>query len=103
MIAEGNEAKYSNEKRRHEVELIQPFHDGTFKRCPLCGRSVFMPCLACALEVDGHVNDPVDTMEEEPLRIQLEGNQRQRYEYCRLEKYAEIIKREEREKKNGSY
>ena len=80
-----------------EIERMRMFHDGPFGRCPRCGRKVFLPCLACAVELEGDVNDPLDTAEEEPLRVELDGDQRQRYEYCRLEKIAEAVRREDDE------
>lgn len=78
-----------------EVEFLRSYHDGPFGRCPHCGRKVFLPCLACETERGGDVSDPLDTAEEEPMRVQLEGEYRQRYEYIHLEKIAESVRRME--------
>lgn len=91
-------------KRYEEAEFFRHFHKGPLEKCPQCGRMVFSPCLACRTELMGQVNDPIETTEEESLHIQLEGEQRQRYEYCRLKKIAEAIRHEEYEtRKNDPY
>ncbi|HBT76496.1 MAG TPA: hypothetical protein DEB39_06130 [Planctomycetaceae bacterium] len=84
-------------KRYSETEMFSHFHDGPFGRCPDCGRMVFLPCLACLTEQDGDVADPAETVEAEPMCIHLDGDERQRYEYVRLEKIAEEIRRSEKE------
>ncbi len=84
-------------KRYAEAETFRHFHDGPFGRCPRCGRMVFLPCLACLTERGGKIVDPAETAEEDPMRIQLEGDQRQRYEYLRMEKVAESLASEGRE------
>ncbi len=86
-----------NRQRYLETEMFRHFHDGPFGRCPDCGRMVFLPCLACRTEKVGTVADPAEVAEEEPMCVQLEGEQRQRYEYIRLEKVAEEIRRSEKE------
>ena len=83
------------ESYREEIELFRVYHSGKFGKCPECGRAVFLPCLACETELGGDMEDPWDTAEEEPLRIQLEGDERRRYEYCRLKKIADYARCEE--------
>ncbi|HBT77160.1 MAG TPA: hypothetical protein DEB39_09595 [Planctomycetaceae bacterium] len=84
-------------KRYSEPEMFRHFHGGSFGRCPECGRMVFLPCLACRTEQVGKSVDPLETVEVESMYVQLEGDERQRYEYFRLEKIAEEIQRFEQE------
>lgn len=97
MIVTENANREATEKLDPVTESIRPFHPGPLRRCSRCGRKVFLPCLACQTELEGKVNDPFETTEEEPLHIQLEGEQRQRYEYLRLKKVSEAVRRQDRE------
>ncbi len=89
----------ATELHPEEIERMRSFHDGPFGRCPDCGRMVFLPCLACSVERFGRVRDPLDESgdEADALRIQLEGEQRQRYEYLHMKKVAESLALEGRE------
>lgn len=94
MVVTDRTVRESNEKSDREWDAFRVFHDGPLRRCPACGRKVFLPCLACETERCGKVADPQDATEEELLRIELEGDRRRRYEYCRLKKVAEAIRKE---------
>ena len=82
-----------------EIEAIRPFHSGPLKRCSRCGRMVFHPCLVCETERKGNIADPFDTGEADgdDLHVELLGEERKRYEYARLEKLAESVRREDSE------
>lgn len=92
-------------ERRRELDYLRNFHDGRFGRCPSCGSAVFLPCLACELRRRGKENDPFDMPpggSTDELRIQLQGEERRRYEYLRLQKVAETLRHESRETENQS-
>ncbi|MDR1962384.1 MAG: hypothetical protein LBQ50_01235 [Planctomycetaceae bacterium] len=80
-----------------EVEEFRHFHSGLLERCPRCGRIIFQPCLACLTELEGEVDDPFDAESGDPdlLRIQLDDEERRRYEYLHLEKIAETVRQGE--------
>lgn len=77
-----------------EAESFRHFHDGPLERCEHCGRIVFRPCLACTLERSGQVHDPFEESREavDELRLQLQGEDRQRYENLRRKKAIESIR-----------
>jgi hypothetical protein len=84
-----NREKKTNRTVCTEIDEFRHFHhDRSFGRCPECGRMVFLPCLACLTEIEGEVNDPFETekTEQDLLRIQLSGRERQRYEHFHLKK-----------------
>ena len=99
MIVTKNREQKAKKKFDKETESIRPFHQGSLRRCPECGRKVFLPCLACTVEQECQIPDPFDRPNwvSEMLRIQLQGEERQRYEYIRLEKIAETVRRESQE------
>lgn len=83
-------------KRYDEAEMFRHFHDGPLLRCPDCGRMVFQPCLACWTERKGEPVDPADGIDEpvEILCVQLQDDERQRYEEIHLDKVLAAIKRD---------
>ena len=86
--APGVEAQGVQTKFDKEIESIRQFHSGPLMRCSLCGRPVFHPCLACETERKSRVSDPFDAIPAEPNEggIELQSDERQRYEYFHMQK-----------------
>ena len=74
-----------------DIEAIRHFHTGPLQRCSQCGRPVFNPCLICETERKGKVFDPFDGVEgeEAELLVELQDEERERFQYLHLQKVAE--------------
>ncbi len=86
-IADGKRSDYEALQRaRRETELPEP--TGPPQRCPGCGGLVYMPCRLChlrkALAQSAGPPAPRQPMQiDEPLRLNLRGKHRERYEQVR--------------------
>jgi hypothetical protein len=83
-IASGKRPDYETRARDPELELEQPA--GPPRRCPGCGGLVYMPCRLChvrKLVGEARIARP-PAKREGPLRLELSGDHRARYERVRL-------------------
>jgi len=85
-IAAGRRPDYEQLRLEREDTLPEP--DGPLRRCFRCGALVQLPCMACHIrqltEIDKTI--PRFTGEEPPLKLELRGKHRQRYEEVRRQR-----------------
>jgi len=88
-IARGERPDY-REREPRQPEGDRALNQGTPERCTHCGAMVHMPCLACKIERLETVRGFRMTAEDgQPLRVELDGPARERYEAVRARKMAE--------------
>ena len=99
MLVTENAGRETTTKFDRELEAIRVFHTGPLKRCSQCGRMVFLPCLFCETERKVKVSDPFDAvcLDSDELRVELQGEERKRYEYFHLTKIADEVRRRDQE------
>ena len=94
MIVTENPVRATKPKLDMDIEAIRHFHTGPLQRCSRCGRMVFHPCLICETSRKGKVSDPFDgdRLDWVEFPIELQGDERKRYEYLRLKKITEEVR-----------
>ena len=66
------------------------FHTGKLGRCPLCGRKIFLPCLACLAEIHTGKRAVAHRSQNESdfqdIELDLKGPELRRYESIRRQR-----------------
>jgi len=86
-IAQGKRPDYEALRAQREMGQ-QPL--GPLERCPGCGGMVYMPCRLCRVRsrLARRTRRPLTNGEAEPVRLELSGEYRVRYERVRAQRIA---------------